>query len=275
MATRVAALTHGGLVRSHNEDAFVADGTVFAVADGMGGHERGEVASAMVVATLGELARDSPGAATTCTKVAGALADAQVNVERISGGAARAAGSTVAGAALVGGPANYQWMIFHIGDSRVYRLAHGTLELLTIDHSLVQELVDSGNLTPAQARTSPHRNVITRALGSPDHEPSVRTIRVAPGERIMMCTDGLTNELSDAEIRQVLLAVPDTEMAVRTLVQNALDHGGRDNVSVVLVDVDASDADGPVGEDPGEGASDAPSEDTAPSRRREGAGTHE
>ncbi|GAA2236003.1 protein phosphatase 2C domain-containing protein [Rarobacter faecitabidus] len=254
---RVAAVTDPGRVRSHNEDAILADGTVFAVADGMGGHEAGEVASAAAVETLARIGREGDG--TTPEAVIDAIEDAQANVLRISGGGPRGAGSTLAGIAAIDFAEGPHWLVFNIGDSRVYRFADGALRQLTVDHSLVQELVADGMLTPEEARTSPRRNVITRALGSADFQPTLLLLPVTNGERILICSDGLTNELPDEQIAATFRDVTETDRVAEILRDAALAAGGRDNISAIVVDVV-------------EGGLDAsgvefPDEDTAPTRR--------
>jgi protein phosphatase len=147
-------------------------------------------------------------------------------------------GTTVTGAALtvVGGAP--QWIIFNIGDSRVYQLASGVLEQVTIDHSVVQELVDAGKITREEAEVHPHGNVITRAVGF--HEPPIpdyRIVPVRPGMRLLVCSDGLTKELTAYGIRHYLMSNPDADDAARALLNAALENGGRDNVSVIVLDV--------------------------------------
>lgn len=233
----VAALTHVGRVRKHNEDAYLADGTVFAVADGMGGHEAGEVASAAVIEELSTLRGSSHDGATTPRELVDAIERAQTHVAAISGGLPRGAGSTVAGVALVDFPQGAHWLVFNIGDSRVYRLLAGEFRQLSIDHSLVQEMVDEGTLTREQARTSPQRNVITRALGSADWEPAYLLIPVTDTERILVCSDGLTNEVDDDQLAEFLASDAELDSMVHELCELALANGGRDNISIVVVDV--------------------------------------
>lgn len=241
-----AAMTHTGHRREANEDSFVAQPPVFAVADGMGGHAAGDFASAAVVTRLAEYGgRDVVGT----PELDRALRMAVQDMGRGAGVTDEGSGTTVTGAALgeiAGEPA---WLVFNIGDSRVYRLVGGVLEQLTVDHSVVQELVDAGQITREEADTHPHSNVITRAVGF--HEaplPDYRAIAVEPGMRLLICSDGLTKELTSYGIRHFLLANPKAEAAGRALLDAALGNGGRDNVTVVVVDVDGVTpaADGPV-----------------------------
>ncbi|GAA1343369.1 PP2C family protein-serine/threonine phosphatase [Saccharothrix algeriensis] len=236
MGVRTGAASDIGLVRESNEDSLLVGSAVFAVADGMGGHAAGEVASAMAVEHLRALdgrddlrpddIRDALAAANTAIRAAG-----QADPERTG------MGSTVTGLALVAQAGSPHWVVFNLGDSRVYRYAGGVLELLTADHSEAAELVAAGRLTPEQARTSPFRNVITRALGvhhgvDPDH----LVIPAVAGERFLLCSDGLNGELDDDRIAAVLRATPDPGAAAEELVRQAVAAGGRDNVTVVVVD---------------------------------------
>jgi protein phosphatase len=147
-------------------------------------------------------------------------------------------GTTVTGAALAVVSGVPQWIVFNIGDSRVYQLISGVLEQLTIDHSVVQEMVDAGRITREEADVHPHGNVITRAVGF--HEPPIpdyRVLPVRPGMRLLICSDGLTKELTPYGIRHFLMSNPQPESAARALVEAALDNGGRDNVTVIVLDV--------------------------------------
>lgn len=233
---RWGSATHHGRVRDHNEDALLAGPDVFAVADGMGGHAAGEVASAIAVAGLATLAglADVPD---PDVRVRAALQRANAEIRRRARADPSVAGmgTTVAGVARVAGP---RLLVFHLGDSRVYRFRAGRLEQLTDDHSLVGELVRSGQLTEDEARRHPRRNVVTRALGVDDvAEPVVRPVDAAVGDCFLVASDGLFGEVPAAQIGD-LLATPGTlESRSRSLVDAALRRGGRDNVSVVLVAV--------------------------------------
>ena len=228
-----AAVTDVGHVRSHNEDAFLASEPWFLVADGMGGHEAGEVASAAVVAAF----EAAPRERVTPAVVAQTLARAQASVLALASGRPRSAGTTVTGVALLQTPHVPHWLVFNVGDSRVYRSLDGQLEQLTVDHSLVQELVDQGRMSPDEARHSSHRNVITRALGAGDHAADYFVVPVITGERLVLCSDGLTTEVEDEEIARIVREHPDARDCARTLLAAALAGGGKDNVTVVVVDV--------------------------------------
>lgn len=230
-----SAITDVGHRREANEDSVLATPPIFAVADGMGGHSAGDVASDAVVTRLADFAGQFVLDAASIDR---ALSRA---VEDMSNGDAetdRGTGTTVTGAALAIISGEPQWIIFNIGDSRVYQLVSGVLEQITVDHSVVQELVDSGRITREEADVHPHGNVITRAVGF--HEPPVpdyRIVPVQPGMRILVCSDGLTKELTHYGIRHFLMSNPSAAEATRALVTAALDNGGRDNVTVIVLDV--------------------------------------
>lgn len=238
-----AALTDTGLRREANEDSFLAATPIFAVADGMGGHSAGDVASAAVVHRLAEHSgTGSVGPAAIDAALLRAVQDMHDKVGVTDAGT----GTTVTGAAIMTtADADAAWLVFNIGDSRVYALRDGELVQLTRDHSVVQELIDSGHITPEEAEVHPHSNVITRAVGF--HEPPVPDYQLLPveaGTRLLVCSDGLTKELTNYGIRHFLLANPRPVDAARQLVEAALGNGGRDNVTVVVVDVVAVNTSG-------------------------------
>ena len=231
--------TDRGPVRRVNEDALLAHPPVFLVADGMGGHAAGAVASRAAVEefrTLTGRASVTPDEVhEVFGRIAGSLRD-QVP-------AGRSAGTTVAGVAVATHEGGSYWLVFNIGDSRVYRVGADGLQQVSVDHSVVQELVDTGRLTAAAAAVHPERFVITRAVGTDsDPEPDYWLIPALPGDRILVCSDGLTNELDDATIGAVLHAFDDPQQAAQELVDHAVAAGGRDNVTVVVVDVGAASA---------------------------------
>lgn len=226
--------THVGRVRTHNEDSVLAAPPVFAVADGMGGHAAGDVASAIVVEELGRLVTDGAPVTPDRLRTAVERADDRVRGLRDPDGAPLGAGSTVTALVLTG----TAWTALNCGDSRLYRLADGRLEQVSTDHSLVQELVEDGLLSPEEARSHPSRHVITRAVGAAAVlRPDWWTLPLRPGDRFLLCTDGLTNEVPDDGLAALLGGHPDPQQAADVLVAAALDAGGRDNVSVVVVDV--------------------------------------
>ncbi len=147
------------------------------------------------------------------------------------------AGTTVAGVAAAPQDGDPYWLVFNVGDSRVYRLADGALEQVSVDHSVVQELRDAGRLAPHEAERHPERHVITRAVGTgPLPEADFWLLPAGPADRILLCSDGLTQELDDDAIRYLLMEQPDPQSAAEILVRAAVEAGGRDNVTVVVVD---------------------------------------
>lgn len=230
-----AAVTDTGHRRQVNEDSFVAQAPLFAVADGMGGHAAGDFASAAVVTRLAEHGgKTVVGTADIDQSLRLAVQD----MHRGTGVTDEGSGTTVTGVALGLISDEPAWIVFNIGDSRVYRLVGGVLEQLTVDHSIVQELVDAGQITRDEADTHPHSNVITRAVGF--HEspiPDYRAIAVEPGMRLLVCSDGLTKELTSYGIRHFLVADRSVERVAEHLLDAALGNGGRDNVTVLVVDV--------------------------------------
>ena len=234
-----SALTDVGHRREVNEDSLVTAWPVFAVADGMGGHSAGDVASKAVVTRLAELGGTPT---TTAESLNRALALAVDDMKAGEGVTDLGTGTTVTGVALAIVSDAAQLIAFNIGDSRVYQLTSGVLEQVTIDHSVVQELVDAGRITREEADVHPHGNVITRAVGF--HEPPVPDYRILPlheGLRILVCSDGLTKELTAYGIRHFLMSNPNADDAVAALVTAALENGGRDNVTAIVLDVLAVD----------------------------------
>jgi protein phosphatase len=226
------AATSVGRVRQVNEDSYLAVPPLFVVADGMGGHGAGNVASRIAVEDMAACAALRPLFAEA---VLTALEHANAHI--IERDEANRMGTTAAGVAALETVSGEHLMVFNIGDSRVYRLAGGRLEQLTVDHSQVQELVVAGVITREQARTHPRRNVVTRALGSDAGHPDHWLLPVISGERYLICSDGLTGELSDQAI-EPLLASGTPQQAAEALVEAANDAGGRDNVTAVVFEVD-------------------------------------
>lgn len=234
MRTSWGSATDRGRVRALNEDALLAYPPVFLVADGMGGHDAGDLASRLAVEEFSQLAGRTTATADEVHACFHRIADRlRASVER-----GRTAGTTVAGVAIVPDDGASYWLVFNIGDSRVYRLADATLEQISVDHSVVQELLDAGEIDVAAAAEHPDRHVITRAVGTgPDPEPDYWLIPAAPADRVLVCSDGLTTELSDHVIGRLLRDVVDPQEAAQALVAAALEAGGRDNVTAVVVDV--------------------------------------
>lgn len=233
--------SHVGLRRELNEDSYVVTDSLFAVADGMGGHEAGEVASSLAVQALAE-GWEHAGGVVTREHLEAFLAEAD---SRIRAATNSRAGTTLSGAVVVAADeedrdddAQWQWLVFNIGDSRTYLLNDGALIRLSRDHSQVQDLLDSGMITEDEAHQHPQRNVITRALGAGDSDGAdFTTATVTPGQRLLVCSDGLTGEVPDSQIAQILNAGRNAQDTVDWLIHQALRAGGRDNVTVVLVDV--------------------------------------
>ncbi|MBC9935756.1 MULTISPECIES: protein phosphatase 2C domain-containing protein [unclassified Leucobacter] len=231
-------LTDVGLRRETNQDSYVLAPPIFAVADGMGGHSAGEIASAAVVRRLAELGGDR---AVSEAEISAALSDAVDDIELDAGQTDLGAGTTVTGVTFASCDDHGKaWRVFNIGDSRVYQYFEGALSQLTVDHSVVQHLMDTGAITPEEAEVHPHANVITRAVGFNEEPfPDYTALAVVPGQRILICSDGLTKELTELGIRHFLAAAETAEEAARTLVAQALANSGRDNVTVVVIDVHA------------------------------------
>ena len=230
-----AAVTHRGMRRELNQDAVLADYPLFIVADGMGGHLGGEIASASAVDRLGDLVRDGRINPKSIEKaLSRAVKDIIAHPEATDDGT----GTTVTGIFLETTGVEPTWVTLNIGDSRVYLLRDGTLAQVTTDHSVVQELIASGRLSPEEAENHPYGNVITRAVGpSESVHPDYIRLDVLDGDRFVICSDGLTKELTDFGIRHFLLENEDPQVAIEQMMQACLDNGGRDNISIVVVDV--------------------------------------
>lgn len=235
LLVRAAGATHVGQVREHNEDSLVAGTRVFAVADGMGGHAAGEVASRIAVEVLTEL-EDHP--ASRPEDVADALREANRRILRAQADhpELRGMGTTATGVTVVDPGGREHWVVFNVGDSRVYRVAENRMHQVTRDHSEVRELMDAGLLDPSEVSSHPLRHVITRSLGTdPGPEPEVWVLAPTPGEVFVVCSDGLSGELDDRNIMLLTRQNPDPQAAADALVAAAVRAGGRDNVSVVVV----------------------------------------
>jgi PPM family protein phosphatase len=230
-------LTHAGKVRQNNEDALLVgegeDETLFVVADGIGGFEAGEVASSLAVDVLKGLKPDEPFKA-AIVEANRRIVAAGRGDEKLSG-----MGTTVVAIRFGGKQGEPVAEVAHVGDSRAYLRRGGDMNPITEDHSLVAELVRSGDLTRDQAAEHPQKNLITRALGA-DEEVNVDTaiLPIEAGDRILLCSDGLSDMVSEAGISEILAEFPDDpERAARGLLSAALDAGGNDNITVVVVDV--------------------------------------
>lgn len=247
---RYAALSDVGRVRENNEDSWHADGRVFIVADGMGGHRAGEVASSAAVERflhfeeknrhLPPLKRINEGILSANEFIARMAAENPV---------LEGMGTTFTVLLLEEGA-----FLGHVGDSRAYLLREGELSSLTRDHSLVAKMVREGFLTPRQARVHPRRNVILRALGMEGRlAVDLSAPELRAGDRVLLCTDGLTSHLEDEELEEALMRLRDPEECCRSLVAEANARGGEDNVTLIVIDLEEGDV--PHGSPGGRGGS--------------------
>lgn len=256
-----------GMIRSGNEDSVFADATpyrgMFMVADGMGGHAAGEIASEMAVAIvtrnlagLHDLAAGSSEAA-----LGRALQEANRAIFERTLAEVDKQGMGTTASLLILGSARY--LIGQVGDSRIYRLRDGELQQLTKDHSYVQEQVDAGFITPEQARYHPYSNVITRCVGaSREVEPDTYTGDVRAGDIFLLASDGLTGMVDDSRLQQLLCSRATPGRLVDALINEANGRGGLDNITAVVVQVLSTDdprLDAPTGENPAVGGVDEPS----------------
>ena len=239
MPRSYAARSDVGSVREHNEDSYLVKTPLFVVADGMGGHEAGEVASNIAVTTMEAHAPKS----TSPEALAAAVIKANEAVLRgAQDGTGKPGMGTTLTAAFV---FEDEATIAQVGDSRAYLLHDGQLQRITRDHSLVADLIEQGRLTEAEARFHPQRSVITRALGSDPHmQPDLYTLHVEEGDRLLLCSDGLCSMISDEDIEEILLDNPAPAHACDALVEEAIIAGGLDNVTVNVID--------PLGDPPSE-----------------------
>lgn len=239
-----AAATDVGRMRKNNEDSYLSAEPVAAVADGMGGHSAGEVASAIAIEELAALGERGPWenetAATDDLKQAILRANRRIRGMAASDRKLNGMGTTLV-ALLQDGDMVH---VANVGDSRGYLLRQGELSQVTVDHSLVQELVDDGRLSPEDAERHPQRSVITRALGiDPEVEFDLFTYKLQVGDRLLLCSDGLSDVVEPTQIRNVLLRVRSPQKAARQLITVANEQGGPDNITVIVVDaVDESAA---------------------------------
>lgn len=269
VALRAGSATDVGLVRNNNQDAYLAANPLYAVADGMGGAAAGEVASATAIEAL-ENGFSRSGAPSPDLLIQAAQAanravwdQAETNPEM------RGMGTTLVAIALVEGP---QLAVINIGDSRLYVLHEGDLRQITSDHNLVAEMVAEGRITPEEAEYHPRRNIMTRALGvEPEVPVDLFLEEAVPGDRYLLCSDGLPREVSDELIASFLRRLADPREAARELVEEAKRKGGNDNITVVVVDVLTDDeaaalgaADGQVGDPASEGVGPGPAGRAAP-----------
>ena len=236
MKLKWGAFSDVGMVRQQNEDSFLAEETLFVVADGMGGHNAGEVASALAVTTLKAGARLGIDDAEVFRELV-QQANSAIYTASLDDSTQSGMGTTVTALSIVEGE-EPRVLVANVGDSRAYLWRSGALSRLSVDHSYVQELVNEGIITPEAARVHPRRNIVTRALGiDRSVNVDVFTHFVRTGDRIILCSDGLVDEVADIEIAQVLGQHTDPQETAEALVMVANTNGGRDNTTVIVVDV--------------------------------------
>lgn len=233
------AASHVGMLRQQNEDSFLAQEDVFVVADGMGGHNAGEVASALAVQGMRDAAT---GGFTSPESVVAAINLANSAIHRASGGPSdqRGMGTTITAVVPLGATEHEprRMVVANVGDSRVYLWRGGELRQVSSDHSYVQELLTEGYITATEARVHPRRNIVTRALGiDGDVKADSWVLPMIEGDRYLLCSDGLVDEVDDDQISSVLRETTNPQHAAELLVAAANTNGGRDNITVVVVDV--------------------------------------
>jgi PPM family protein phosphatase len=256
MRVQWAATTHPGIRRTSNEDSYCTrpDLGLFVVADGMGGHVAGEVASRIVVEAIEAFVEQTVDADLQSTwphafdlaltvdgnRLKGAFHLANQRLAREVAGSQDLRGMATTASAILIGPAD-QAVIAHVGDSRIYLIRTGTLERMTQDHSWVEEQVRAGLLSANEARLHPWRNVVTRALsGGDDPEVDIRVCTLQTGDRVLMCSDGLSSVVPDARIEAVLVEHDEPAQACEALVDEANEAGGPDNVTTLILQIDVS-----------------------------------
>ena len=242
LALRYTVQSDVGLLREGNEDSAYAGPHLLAIADGMGGHAAGEVASAVAIATLAPLDADTTGV-DMLQALADAIADANAELRQIAEADPATEGMGTTLTALLW--SDDQVALCHIGDSRGYLLREGVFHQITHDHTLVQSLVDEGRLTPEAAASHPQRSLVMRALqSSVPAEPDLAMLKAQVGDRFLLCSDGLSDVVSDETVQKTLTELTDLNEAVSQLIDLAIRSGGPDNITCVLADViDADDSD--------------------------------
>src|SRR4051794_788243 len=238
----MTALAYGfatdvGVVRANNEDTLLVEDNLFAVADGMGGHAAGEVASLAAVEALRAAFGQQPHTVGGLIEAV-RIANSAVWDRAAEDTSLRGMGTTVTVVALVQEDGEDHVAIANVGDSRAYLFRDGELGMLTDDHSVAEQLVREGRLTPEEAAVHPQRHVLTRVLGmGPEVDVDCYPILPYRGDRFLLCSDGLINEVSESQIASVLRRLADPAEAARELVAMAKESGGHDNITVVVVDV--------------------------------------
>ena len=250
------AATDVGLVRETNEDAFLVAPPVFVVADGMGGHDRGDVASRIVVEEFGRLADSGYDPGRGPEVVVETLLQAQARIadydsaQRAGGAEDFAAGTTAVVALLIEQSTEPKWLLANLGDSRIYRVLDGELEQISVDHSVVQELVEAGVITADDAAVHPERHIVTRALGGRGRvDADFFVLPLSGAERLLLCSDGVSGMIDDEQLGAILARVSDPRDAADQVVAAAVAAGGRDNATAVVVDVVGLSEDRPYDSD--------------------------
>ena len=236
MKLKWGATTDVGMVRQQNEDDYCADDNLFVVADGMGGHNAGEVASALAIATVRSGARGGIFTPTQFRELV-QQANTAIYTASLDDNTQSGMGTTLTALAVVPGE-EPEVLVANVGDSRTYLFRNNILTRLSVDHSYVQELVNEGIITPEEARVHPRRNIVTRAMGI-DRNVQVDVFQqlVRTGDRLLLCSDGLVDEVSDTDIAQILREHTNPQETAEALVMVANANGGRDNTTVIVVDV--------------------------------------
>lgn len=236
------AVSDTGKLRNANEDSFLVSEHLLAVADGMGGHNAGEVASAMVVQLLREAASRKIESSESFTQLVSTINDA-IFAAATGTTEQRGMGTTLTAIAISGSTSTDEHVVVvNVGDSRTYIVRKGELRQVTVDHSYVQELVSEGVISANDARTHPRRNIVTRALGIDSKVIADSwTLPIVSGDRYLLCSDGLVDEISNEEILAILIQNADPQRAAECLIAAANDRGGRDNVTVIVADMRLSD----------------------------------
>lgn len=228
----VGAKTDKGKVREQNEDTFGYRETLFVIADGMGGHKAGEVASAIAVETV--LASEVGADPVVNLQKAVLNANAAILEEMAKNVDYSGMGTTVAILLLN----NDKAFVSHVGDSRIYQLIGENLFQLTDDHSFVAELIKNGTITEEEAKIHPQRNVLTRALGTQGHlEFEVNSFPIHPGDKFLLCSDGLTSIVAEKNIKEILMSKKEPQIIADQLVEQANNNGGTDNITVIVIEV--------------------------------------
>jgi serine/threonine protein phosphatase PrpC len=238
---RYAAISDRGVVRQGNQDSVYAGAHFLAVADGMGGMAAGDLASAIVINTVAQL-DEPPPEESVADELADTVAEANRAIRRMVADDPNKEGM---GTTLTALWFDGEWFnMVHIGDSRAYRMRDGGFEQITVDDTYVQMLVDEGRITAEEAERHPQRSLLLRALGASEVEPAFQTLKGVAGDRVLLCSDGLTGPVSDADIALTLQSAATPGEAAESLVSQALEAGAPDNVTVLIADV--------VADDPGE-----------------------